>query len=614
MHWLQKPSKEELIFLKKTYTQKKSIRQRLAWYFIWRKWTRSPGADVLKLIENRLQLLKKTEKRDWILKKFYDLGISDANSELEVVTNLIEKTDIKHWEQYQNEKNDFKDIISHKDLYKSIDILKHQFDFKEKDQPLEILNQISSKKELLLDYWTKISEIPANIHPFLDQKIAIIESNVHKSIVGNIVARYPELRQFSIANFINECIDVNETFNEESNIFVSQLLQGQYDQFQNFEKLTTTPPKKLNETDKILRKRLKKGKSILIKEFGKKKAHQSIRKLFNSDAYLWIQILKPLWMSNPNNLSESLPLKKELFDFLIADESSQLLLSHSIGGLQRGKKSIICGDPKQMSPSGYFKKKQQLEIDLLHHANYYLKHVFLSNHYRSLHPNLIAFSNLFFYQNKLKAFEHISAPKHPVQHHFIKDGCYSERININEAMGICTFISKHINSKEKIGIVAFSEAQLSCIYEHLNPETRIILNQRIEEDSLFFQSLEKVQGDECDRLIISFGYAANPDGKFELRFGPLNMQGGHKRLNVLFSRAKKRIDFFSSVKLKDFPSSQNEGVIYLKKWFELCEKKIVSKPPKSIISIDDLLKDCSGFNDLISYLNVYQVRGYELFR
>ena len=52
-------------------------------------------------------------------------------------------------------------------------------------------------------------------------------------------------------------------------------------------------------------------------------------------------------MSNPNSLAESLPLKKEIFDFVIADEASQLLLSHSVGALQRGKQSIICGDPNK---------------------------------------------------------------------------------------------------------------------------------------------------------------------------------------------------------------------------------------------------------------------------
>ena len=609
-HWLQKPNNEELKFLKEILLNKKSIIQDIKWRWTWRKWTRSPKANAEKMIDNRIQLLKKTEKRDWVLKKFYDLGISDTDTEVELVTTLIENTDIAHWEQYQIEKNTSYDSISHKDLYRSIDILKHCFDFKGEDQPLEILNLLSQKKDLLLGCWADIKQLPDKIYPYLDTNTRIIKENIQKNVARNLLCMNPELKQFSTSNFLSECISVQKNFDKESRTYADQLIINRFDQFQYLENLTKTSPQKLNEEDKTLRKKLKKGKSILIKEFGKKKSHQTIRKLFNSEAYLWIQTLKPIWLSNPNNLSESIPLKEEIFDYLIADESSQLLLSHSIGGLQRAKKAVICGDPQQMSPGSYFQKKQILEIDLLHHANYYLNHVFLSNHYRSEHPDLIDFSNRFFYNNKLKAFRDHSCVKHPIQHHFVENGFYFERTNLVEAQQICKFISTHIESNEKIGIVAFSKAQLSCIYNHLDAKTRSKLDQRIEKDSLFFQSLEKVQGDECDRLIISFGYGYNNDHKFELRFGPVNMHGGHKRLNVLFSRAKRKIDFFSSIKLKDFPSSKNQGVIYLKKWFELLEKDNINTLPQSNISLASILDNCNGFNDLISYLHVYQSRGY----
>ena len=176
-----------------------------------------------------------------------------------------------------------------------------------------ILNLISLNKEILLEYWPIINKLPDQIYAHLDEDIEIIEKNIHKNVVGSLIHRYPRLKQFSIENFIEECTLIYEGFDKESTLFAKKIIIYQYDQFQYFEKLTTTPPRKLSEKDKIFRKRLKKGKSILIKEFGKKKSHQSIRKLFNSDAFLWIQILKPILLSNPNSLSESIPLKKELF-------------------------------------------------------------------------------------------------------------------------------------------------------------------------------------------------------------------------------------------------------------------------------------------------------------
>ncbi|MBT5932013.1 MAG: hypothetical protein HOH34_01610 [Flavobacteriales bacterium] len=413
-------------------------------------------------------------------------------------------------------------------------------------------------------------------------------------------------------NFIDDCNSVNANFEKESSTFAQQLITKQHELFKDYEDLTKTSPRKLSEEQKTFRKKLKKGKSILVKEFGKKRAHRSIRDLFDSEALLWIRILKPIWMSNPNTLADSLPLKNDLFDYLIADEASQLLLSHSVGALQRAKKTIICGDPQQMAPSSFFKKKQILEINLLHHANYYLKHIFLSNHYRSAHPNLIKFSNKYFYNNRLKAFQDTNTEDNPIQLYYIKNAVFTNRKNILEAQKVAEFITKNIKVKEKLGIVAFSETHLDCIYENLTEEIKILLNKRMDDDTLFFQSLEKVQGDECDRLIVSFGYGFNSEKKFEMRFGPVNLNQGHKRLNVLFSRAKRNIDFFSSVTYSDFPNSENEGVFHLKKWFEMIQKREGLKQVDKNISIKNILKGCNGYHDLISYLNVYQNRGYKI--
>jgi len=463
-----------------------------------------------------------------------------------------------------------------------------------------------------LEQWSTIKLLPNEIFPYLTRDKSSVKGNIQVSVVHSLLLKYPELKNFTLVQFVENCKQVHRTFENESNNFADNIRMKQYHKFQELEKLTKTAPRKLSEEEKLMRQKLKKGKSILIKEFGKKRAHKSIRSLFQSDAFLWIQVLKPIWMANPNVLSSTIPLKKEQFDYVIADEASQLLLSHSIGALHRGKKAVICGDPQQMAPGSYFKKKQSLEIDLLHHANYYLNHVFLSNHYRSFHPGLIQFSNTHFYNNKLKAFQHTEALLNPVTHHFIENGKYSDRVNLIEAEEVGKFISQHIHSSDKLGIVAFSEAQLDCIYDQLNNQTKMKLEERIDADTAFFQALEKVQGDECDRLIISFGYGYNNEDKFEMRFGPVNYNQGHKRLNVLFSRAKKKIDFFSSVKYSDFPVAQNEGVILMKKWFYMIENDNSEIVSEKEISIYDILDESAGFHDLISYINVYSSRGYSI--
>lgn len=611
-HWIKEPSLEELDFLHELFQKKDLIKYKIKWFFTWRKWSRSPAANPESQIKNRIRYNKRRIRQSTLEKKMFDLGIKDPKNELPLINALIENTDSTHWKKYQKETISEKNSISHKNLYRTINFLKHSFDFGPNDKPLYILNKLIENKGDLLESWPKLNLLPKEIFPYLNERLNEIKTSVENAIYSEILTRNPEFKKFSLETFINDCNSINADFDKEADSFAHQLIMRQHELFIAYEDLTKTSPRTLSEEQKTFRKKLKKGKSILVKEFGKKRAHRSMRDLFDSEAFLWIRILKPIWMSNPNTLADSLPLQNSLFDYLITDEASQLLLSHSVGALQRAKKTIICGDPQQMAPSSFFKKKQSLEINLLHHANYYLKHIFLSNHYRSAHPHLIKFSNSHFYNNRLKAFQDTSIEDNPIQHYHIKTAVFTDRKNIIEAQKVAVFITEKIKAKEKLGIVAFSETQLECIYENLSEETKVLLEKRMDEDTLFFQSLEKVQGDECDRLIVSFGYGFNSEKKFEMRFGPVNLNQGHKRLNVLFSRAKRNIDFFSSVTHSDFPKTENEGVIHLKKWFEMLQNREYSRQVEKNISIKSILEDCKGFNDLLSYLNVYQNRGYKI--
>ena len=97
-----------------------------------------------------------------------------------------------------------------------------------------------------------------------------------------------------------------------------------------------------------------------------------------------------------------------------------------------------------------------------------------------------------------------------------------------------------------------------------------------------------------------------------MRFGPVNVHGGHHRLNVLFSRAKEKIDFFSSVELKDFSQSNNEGVRHLMKWFELMNEKSAHSQPNENVKFDEIIRLSDGFDDILSYTNVYLDGGYSI--
>ncbi|MGN6635088.1 MAG: AAA domain-containing protein, partial [Oryzihumus sp.] len=60
-------------------------------------------------------------------------------------------------------------------------------------------------------------------------------------------------------------------------------------------------------------------------------------------------------------------------------------------------------------------------------------------------------------------------------------------------------------------------------------------------ERFFVKNLERVQGDERDAIILSIGYGKTPHGRVLHRFGPLNLEGGERRLNVAVTRARRRM-------------------------------------------------------------------------
>ena len=275
-----------------------------------------------------------------------------------------------------------------------------------------------------------------------------------------------------------------------------------------------------------------------------------------------------------------------------------------------------------MSPSTYFKAGSKDAVDLLHQASFHWKNVSLKHHYRSDHPELIRFSNRYFYQNELKAFPSFTALKQPIQSHLV-EGRYENGKNLIEAKATAAFIQKTLSSNETIGIVAFSQTQLEAIFAALDPKSQEILLERVEEDRAFLRSLEHVQGDECDHLIISLGYGKDEEGQFHMRFGPLNQAGGGKRLNVLLTRARKKIDFFHSVTASDFSLSQNENVDLLRRFLHQLETATTETElefPGSLepiqhgnkLTFSQIFSSITDAGELVTLVRVLESRGWKL--
>ena len=103
------------------------------------------------------------------------------------------------------------------------------------------------------------------------------------------------------------------------------------------------------------------------------------------------------------------------------------------------------------------------------------------------------------------------------------------------------------------------------------------------DEPFFVKNLENVQGDERDVIFISVGYGRNSSGRVRQNFGPLNREGGERRLNVLISRAKQRCEVFTNLHADDIRLSANSrnGVQAFKKYLAFAESGMMADTPVS---------------------------------
>ena len=310
-----------------------------------------------------------------------------------------------------------------------------------------------------------------------------------------------------------------------------------------------------------------------------------------------IQQIKPCFMMSP--LSVSTYLSSNIhFDLVVFDEASQVFPWDALGAIYRSNHAIIVGDNKQMPPTSFFMAEvddssfedESLEESdvssfesILDYASSF-PHYRLLWHYRSKTENLIEFSNKHFYQNSLITFPSSSLPRKGfgVDFYYVQNGIYNRqyRLNENEAQFVVDLIVKDVRDfpNDSLGVVCMNISQQEEIENLLETkaEEDPILKDYIynkKQDSLFVKNLETVQGDERDRIILSIGYARDTEGKFYHSFGPLNRQGGERRLNVAITRSKLNVQVVSSIHYYDIKEENvtSKGAILLKGYLEFAE-------------------------------------------
>ena len=614
-HWLFEPNKEEVTELINRF-KNSSVFGAFSRNKLWKKWTRSPFLDPITSLNLRIEQLNINEKLQIKHRELLKFGIEDTTDLEEVIqlTQLISEEELKEFQTISLEERIF---LEEKQgiIGSMISDFKLYFRFEDDIDLVYYLQNLERRLYLILEHVDTniISSKHLSILARKYSNVHEIESAIMHSTWSKLKVDFPQLNDFSWVTFYQKITDFNTLCENERVDFANYILQKQKNKFDQFHTLLLTTSPKLSTNDKELKNELRVGKRILIKEFAKSKNHLSMRQLMDSPAKKWIQLLKPVWLMNPSRISVCFPLEQNIFSLSIFDEASQIPLESAFGALQRSERVLIAGDPQQMSPSSYFKAATE-SVDLLHQASFYLPSLFLSYHYRSYHPELISFSNAYFYQNRLSAFRDASYKEKPIQFNYIPEGRFDERTNKIEAKAVAEYISTRLASCDTLGIVAFSETQLQEIFDLLPSESKSILQEKIDADQVFFKSVENVQGDECDELIVSFGYGySEKEGVFSHRFGPINLNSGAKRLNVLFTRARKKITFFASVQYDDFKPSSNESIEILRKWFrKLNEINVENETSKCNIHVKDIFINQKNILAIKSLLSIYKNRNWVL--
>ncbi len=314
----------------------------------------------------------------------------------------------------------------------------------------------------------------------------------------------------------------------------------------------------------------------------------SIRKLFDQIPNM-LPRLCPCMLMSPISAAQYLAPNREPFDLVVFDEASQITTSKAVGALARGKNAVIVGDPKQMPPTSFFATNtvdedniddEDLESILDDCLALNMPQTHLLWHYRSRHESLIAFSNRHFYENKLYTFPSVNDREAKVRlvH---TDGYFDRgksRQNRSEAEAVIAELKRRCHDKKdsklSVGVVTFNINQQNLIDD--------LLIDACKEDStlegwvnnskepLFIKNLENVQGDERDVILFSIGYGPDKEGHVSMNFGPLNRDGGWRRLNVAVSRARCEMVVFSTLEPDqiDLNRTHAEGVAALKSFLE----------------------------------------------
>ncbi|MGH1435295.1 MAG: AAA domain-containing protein [Lewinella sp.] len=312
----------------------------------------------------------------------------------------------------------------------------------------------------------------------------------------------------------------------------------------------------------------------------KSKTGNQKERYFNQINFRKLLSALPVWLVDSSHIQEVLPLEASLFDLVIIDEASQSDMASAFPLLQRAKRAVIVGDPKQLRHVSFLSRERQLgfaqrfqlpatelnnlqqrlsyrDHSLLDLVSNRIKHqqniILLDEHFRSL-PGIINFSNVNFYRSQLKimtAHPHNHAQKCIFLHRSNGDRDASGH-NIKEAEAILRKIRSTVDQEreldsalhQSIGLLSPFRAQVDFLRKAVK---EAFSAEELARHRILIGTPHDFQGEERDLMLISWVVdATTPAGTYRYL-------AKENVFNVSITRARAAQYMFLSVDVHQLP-------------------------------------------------------------
>ena len=357
---------------------------------------------------------------------------------------------------------------------------------------------------------------------------------------------------------------------------------------------------------------------------------QRQEKLFSAiDLDLIIKAM-PIWLCSLDSIHKALPLEKELFDLVIIDEATQCDIASCLPALQRAKRALIVGDPKQLRHVSFLSRDMQAKLLVKHDLSeeevdisyrdesildYAIKRienstssVLLTEHYRSL-PDIISFSNRYFYDSKLRIMTEKPGlnESDAVKILYVKDAERVNGINKVEARAVIDKLRSLIYEQKTIqkdfqlsvGVLAFFSDQAEYLQNLIFKEFDLdeIMSHKIRAGTPF-----AFQGEERDIMLISCTIDKDTSAS------SYTYMNRHDVFNVGITRARETQYIFLSSQPKEINS---KSILYE---YISSVGKLKTKYTPNLSQRHEIINDlCSEIQKLgITILMNYPIAGFSM--